>query len=180
MDRRKPTWFERKNKEFLEKLRQNPEAHTRARGSWFGRFMLQTAERSDESWTPDESELVVLRTRAERVTVNSLNAGWLVLTDNRLAFKPILEVGWAPWTIRSGEMPTSALRAKSGHFLSRMMHLRPFWMSVGHLAGWVHVANLKVSNGRRSWWLRVDDPHNWERILTEVSNRNENNAGGAQ
>ena len=134
--------------------------------------MLRTAERADESWQPEaeSGESVVLSTRSERVTLlNSITPGRLVLTDKRLIFKPVMEFGWIPWTVRTSEMALPAVAAKRGIFLSRGGHLKPFWFGVGYLPGLIHMANLKVLKGRRAWWLRVENPERWERTIVDVA-----------
>jgi len=39
-------WFERPQDKFLSKVRESPEKEARLRKSWFGRMMLETAERA--------------------------------------------------------------------------------------------------------------------------------------
>ena len=131
--------------------------------------MLRTAERADESWQPEvgsSESVVLLSTRSERITLlNSITPGRLVLTDKRLIFKPVMEFGWIPWTIRTSEMALPAVSIRRGIFISRGIHLKPFWFGVGYLPGLIHMANLKVREGRRAWWLRVEKPEEWVRAI---------------
>jgi hypothetical protein len=164
--------MDRQQAEFLRTVREKPGAEEKLKRSWFGRLMLRTAERADESWRPEvqSGETVLLTTRCERVTIlNSITAGRLVLTDKRLIFKPVMEFGWIPWAIRTSEMAVPAIVATSGTFLSRGIHLKPFWFGVGYLPGLVHTANLKVRQGRRAPWLRVEKPNDWQRAIAAAA-----------
>ena len=97
--------------------------------------------------------------------------------DSRLAYpdrpkaliQPIYDLGWAPWTIRCGNMPKQGLKVRKGRFLSRGIHFKPLWIAVGYLPGFIHTANLKVGHGRKAWWLRVEKPHDWERAIGEAA-----------
>lgn len=167
----KRNWADRKQSEFLERVREDPGKQERLEKSWFGRLMLRGAERASPAWEPllRETEAVRLKTRAERVTwLNRITPGWLILTDKRLVFTPVLEVSFFPWVIKTGEMTLDRLAAKRGLFLSRGVYLKPFWLP-SLLRGWIHIANLKVKCGREAWWVRVEDPQGWERAIVETT-----------
>jgi hypothetical protein len=173
--RKRPGWMERSQRRFYEHVQETPEAKARLRRSWFGRLMFQTLERQQDEWEPmvEADESIRKRTRAERITwLNQISPGWLILTDRRISFQPIHELSWAPWMIRTGNMPKQGLRVTKGRFLSRGIHFKPLWIAVGYLPGLLHTANLKVQHGRRAWWLRVERPQEWERAIAEVAANN--------
>ena len=153
--------------------RENPESEARLKKSWFGRLMLQTAERAaGESASEVEGhELIKLRTRAERITFfGQITAGHLILTDSRLIFRPVFETSWIPWATHTSEMPASESEAGKGVFLSRGIGMKQPWR-VGGLPGWFHFANLKVRHGRRAWWLRVEDPKTWAAAISSANDQ---------
>ena len=89
------SWADRQQGKILRKAREDPETGARLRKSWFGRFMLQAAERTvgDPSLEVDEREHIELATRADRMTLSAgTMPGRLTLTDKRLIFRPVFEI----------------------------------------------------------------------------------------
>lgn len=136
----------------------------RLRRSRFGRLLLEMSRRvADENWRPDldEHEQVQFSARVERITwMPGIIPGRLFLTNHRLIFRPILQPLWLSVSVELSRNAT--IWARRGRFLSRGIHMWWPWLRFGHLPGFFHVANLKVGQGRKAFWFRVEDPGRWE------------------
>jgi len=163
----KPDAIERQSQEFLKRVREDPRAMRRAERIPGGRSILRFAERIGEGWEPElnPDEQLQLNRGAERVTMMGPMPGRLFLTDQRLIFEPLMQPFWLSLSVG---LPRDGLCAKQSGLLSQLLHFRPligplFGPSV--VRGWIHVANIKISRGRKAAWFRVEDAEEWESAL---------------